>query len=555
MTGRLTEAPDTAPEEAIPPASPRARWVRLRTVPTLVWLLTLFQGALLLVFTFLYPPYLGLDEPQHVDMAFGLTRSLQWPGPGERPLTLGIARTSDLFYGRDSRRFAAPYGEREAIPRGERPSPCSLGGYAPAPPGRLPNQMVQHPPLYYALGAAVLKVAPGECAWPYDRLVWLLRSVSVVLLLPLPLLAWATTRRLAGDGPVAQAAAAMPLTVPAMIRGGASVNNDALLVLLGGVLGLLLAMVLTGDRRLRTAALVGAALAAAMLTKFNGVVFIPVTVAAYAVAWWRGRGPLPWRQLLIAGGVSLLGVWWWLHNRLLYGSFQIDGFGEEAARRIEARGSVGQSHPFKTFWPYFHKWMEARIWSALGIIDRPSLPGTVIRALTLLVLAGVLVALVHGRARGGRAALAVLVAPMILSLAGVGLTTWLYFARTGLPAAIQGRYVHPALLPLFAVVAVGYGGLLGRYRRLLPLLVCALAFVVELLALRVILRSYWVSFRSGDRLADIRAAFEALLAWSPWPAGPTLVPFVLAAALGLAALTAAARLALFRPQIPREGLG
>jgi hypothetical protein len=544
MTGDLAEAQQTAPGEATPSGSPRARWARLRTVPLLVWVLTLFQGALMLTFTLIYPPYLGLDEPQHVDMAFALTRSVEWPGPGERALSLGIARTSGPFYGRGAR-LVGPYLEGEAVPRGARPSLCALGGNAPtATPPALPNQMVQHPPLYYAIEAVVLEVAPDECDWQYDRLVWLLRGVSALLLLPLPLLAWATTRRLAGDGPVAQAAAAMPLLVPGLMRVGASVNNDDLLVLLGGILGLLLAGVVTGDLRRRTAVLVGAVVAAALLTKFNAVVFVPVAVAAYAVAWRRSRGPLPWRQVLIVGGVSLLGAWWWLRNRLLYGSFQLNGLGEEGASRVDARGSLGQSHPFDTFWPLFRRWMEGRFWSALGVIDRPALPGTLIRVLTLLVLAGVLAALIHGRARGGRAGLAVLAAPMLLSIAGVGLSTWLYYARTGLPAAIQGRYLYPAFLPLAAVVAVGYGGLLGRYRRLLPLLVCLLALWVQQLAVRIVMRSFWTPSPSGDRLTDARAAFDALLAWSPWPAAPTLLPFALTAVLGLAVLAAAARATL-----------
>lgn len=545
--GRPPAAPETATEPAEPPASPRPRRAWLRTVPALVWLLTAFQGALLLMFTLLYPPYLGLDEPQHVDMAFALTHSPEWPGPGERLLSLGVARTSDPFYGRATR-LVGPYLEGEAVPRRARPSLCALGGNAPSPtPPHLPNQMVQHPPLYYALGAAVLEVAPGECGWPYDRLVWLLRGVSVLLLLPLPLLVWATTRRLAGDGPLALAAAAAPLAVPGLLRVGASVNNDDLLVLLGGVLGLLLARVVTGDRSHRTALTIGLALAAALLTKFNGVVFVPVVVAAYAVAWLRDRGPLPWRQVLVAGAASGLGAWWWFRNRLLYGSFQPNGFGEEAARRVDARGSLGASHPFDTFWPIFRNWIEQRLWSTLGVIDRPGLPRVVVHALTLALVAGTLAALLHGRARGGRAGLAVLVAPVVLSLAGLLLTTWLYFARTGLPAAIQGRYLYPALLPLFAVVAVGYGGLLGRYRRLLPLGALLLGIGVELLAVRAVMRSFWVPAPSGDRLADVRAALDALVAWSPWPAGPTLVPMALAAALGLVTLVAAVRVARPRP--------
>jgi small subunit ribosomal protein S36 len=538
------------PAEAPSPA--RLAW--LRTVPLLVLVLTLLHGALLAMFTVLYPPYIGPDEPQHVDMAFALTRSVEWPAPGERALSLGVARTSDPFYRRGARRRVGPYLERDAVPRGGRPSLCALGGNAPSPtPPRYPNQMVQHAPLYYAIEAAVLKVAPGECAWPYDRLVWLMRGVSALLLLPLPLLAWATTRRIAGEGPVAQAAAALPLAVPGLIRVGALVNNDDLLILLGALLGLLLAGVVTGDLRRRTAALVGVVLAAALLTKFNAVIFAPVIVAAYAVAWWRGRGPLPWRQLLIVGGLSLLGAWWWLRNLILYGALQPHGWSGWALRDFESHGSIGQSHPFDSFWPVFVRLLERRFWSALGVIDRPELPWIVIRGLTVLLLVGVLAALVHGRARGGRASLAVLAAPAVLAFLALGLWDWLYYARVGLRGGIQGRYTYPALPPLVAVVAVGYGGLLGRFRRLLPLLACVLALGVQLFALRAILRSFWLPSPSGDRLTDLRVAFGALLAWSPWPPAATLAPFVLAAVLGLGAVAVATLVAVRTGAAPAAG--
>jgi hypothetical protein len=97
MRERLTEPSTTVgdqhgtagPSEPAASASPPGRLARLRTVPPLVWVLTLLHGTLLVMFTVLYPPYIGPDEPQHVDMAVALTRSLAWPGPGERALALG----------------------------------------------------------------------------------------------------------------------------------------------------------------------------------------------------------------------------------------------------------------------------------------------------------------------------------------------------------------------------------------------------------------------------------------------------------------------------------
>ena len=60
--------------------------------------------------------------------------------------------------------------------------------------------MPQHPPLYYEAMAGVLRVErwllPGDDLPPLDREIGLLRLANVLLLVPLPLLAWAIVRRL-----------------------------------------------------------------------------------------------------------------------------------------------------------------------------------------------------------------------------------------------------------------------------------------------------------------------------------------------------------------------
>lgn len=79
-------------------------------------------------------------------------------------------------------------------PREDRPSFDALGGAAPDPSGPA-NQMVQHPPLAYWLDALVLRL-PGVGTLAWDLQVWLLRLLGIVLVLPVPFLAWAATRRL-----------------------------------------------------------------------------------------------------------------------------------------------------------------------------------------------------------------------------------------------------------------------------------------------------------------------------------------------------------------------
>jgi hypothetical protein len=149
--------------------------------------------GLLLTFAFLYPPFTGFDETQHVDAVLSIRHGDGWPAPQERELSEGIVAVAT-----PALRAASdlPFSDDELPPRDERPSIAELGVERDSVGQLLPNQITQHPPLYYALQAGVLAVLPGSADWPYDATVGVLRLVSVLLMAPLPLLAWATARAL-----------------------------------------------------------------------------------------------------------------------------------------------------------------------------------------------------------------------------------------------------------------------------------------------------------------------------------------------------------------------
>ncbi len=523
-------APDRQPH---PGAHPRRR----PRIPTLVLAVTALHIALMAMCTVLYPPFTGVDETFHVDMAYAYSQGHGPYPPGGRMLARGI---EVVYGGLTVPPRTGPYSDTPVRPRGQRPSINAAGGDRPAQGYPIPNQMVQHPPLYYLIEAGVLRL-PGVDGLPYDRQVALLRWVSVLLLAPLPLLAWATARRLAGDGPIALTAAVLPVTLPGLSHLGGVVNNDNLLILLVGALMLVLARVLTGDLRARTGALVGLLLGLAMLTKGFALV-LPVPVAAvYLVAGLRHRRQ-PFAGLGVAAVLTAaVGGWWWIRNLVLFGAVQPQGVGPAWERAF-----VGDPRPGGTwlqYGPEFARRLSSRFWGGLGYPDSPALPTWLTGGWLILLIAGVLLGVAFGiGGRWGRAAALTFALPAAFFTGLIfvaGGRAYVYNLR--LPG-IQGRYVYPGLTALAVLFGIGIVRLAGRIGRAVPLLLLAAGVLTQAWAWRLLVSQWWVPTHTvGDWGAMFRGALDGILRWSPWPTVPTVAPFVAVALLALTALGAAVR--------------
>jgi 4-amino-4-deoxy-L-arabinose transferase-like glycosyltransferase len=555
MTPDTSVDDSPAPAPAPPAGSHRAAARRSsRQVPLLVWAVTAVHLALMVMCSLLYPAFSGLDETTHVDLTYAYSDGHGPYPPGGRLLARGI----EVVYGD----FTVPpkagsYSDTPIEPRGERPSIDEAGGDVPAAAYPLPNQMVQHPPLYYYLEAAVL-VVPGVDGLAYDRQVALLRWGSILMLLPLPLLIWATGRRLLGPDSRAPAlASVIPVTMPGLSRLGGSVNNDNLLILLTALLTFVLVGVLRGDLRRRTGALAGLLLGLTMLTKGLALVLPLFVAAVYAVAWLRTRP----RPSLLAGALPLglaavvsaaVGGWWWLRNVILFGAVQPSGLGEEWTRRIE--GAPRPGFGWSGFVPEWIERFSMRFWGGIGYPDAPILPKWLTAAwlvfLLLAALAGVAVGI---GGRKGRLAAATLLLPAV-GLAGlIFYGSGAEYVYNGRLPGIQGRYVYPALPALAVLFALGLTRVTGRAARVLPLLVLGAGLVTQALAWRLILADWWLPERYGeaDPGTQLRGALDGVERWSPWPAWMTLLPFGAVMVLSLVALVLAA-LAVRRAATPPE---
>jgi 4-amino-4-deoxy-L-arabinose transferase-like glycosyltransferase len=520
---------------------------RLADVPRTVWLVTALWGSLLIGASLVWPMTYGYDEPQHIDMAYVYSASpFHFYGPGELLPTKANIGMQSLQPGYPPRR---PFGATPTPPRGERPSFAELGGHQPSQHSQ-PNQMVQHPPLYYWTAAVVLRL-PGVSHLAWDLQVWLMRLLSVLYLLPVPALCWATARRLlaAEDDPdrgthLAVLAAVVPLTVPNLIRDGSSVTNDSLLILATSVLLYLLSRVLTGDLSRRTATWVAASLAVALLTKGFALVLPPVVLAAYLARAYQLRarrpadGTSPVRAVAtplgIAAAGGVVGGLWWLRNLIEFHAVQPDGFGPGYQEVLF--GPPDNRGALRPFVSGFTRAFAKRLWGGIGLADDPSPGPVIVYGWLVAVLLGLIAAFVVRACRGDRARFAVLLSSIVVTTGLVAAGSYHDFRRwSDAIRGAQGRYLYHLIVVVAAVAAIGWvRAVPPRGRRVLVPAVLLAAVATNAVAWLMLLRS-WYAPGSGLGL-------RALLDRAPVPAAVTVaLVAVLPAALTVLAMTGVIR--------------
>ncbi|MFD7022219.1 DUF2142 domain-containing protein [Promicromonospora sukumoe] len=489
----------------------------------------------------LTPVFRAPDEPQHVNSVLRLAYGGGWPPAGEAPISSVVDRARQqaaLDTDVPGRPFDRPdhgaFVDVAPVPDDERVrvdadgvrSPASADVRAGADEPDVVDQMTQHPPLYYAVGAAALRaVGLAEARWDVQLLA--LRLMDALFLLPVPLLAAAAVRRLTGSRAAALVAASFTLFVPQVGHILGSVTNDSLAVLSGAVATFACVLVVRGDLRARTAVGLGAAVGIGLLTKVMAVFALPMVVAAYLLApGARGRRAT---GALIAGGVAFaVGGWWWLRNLLVYGVVQPVGIpqrfepGEHQGTWYFLRTAVTQLT--RSFFGNFG-WLEVRI------------PDPVFWSASSAVAALVVVALV--RRRDVRRALSVvLLLPAGLWL-GVLVNAWPEYAETGVIVAVQGRYLFAGLAGLATGAALGAFALLGpRLGRAVPWVVAA-GCTAAVAGLAYGFRGFYQG--SGQSVADAAARWAG---WCPLTGAQLVLVGVVVAAVGVAAVGVAALVAV-----------
>ena len=493
--------------------------------------MTVLWAGLLVGWLQLTPLYRAADEPTHVDLVLRLADGGSYAAPGSLQVHPRVRASFPLAGLSSAERpelaalYPLPYASTDVpardVPFDELPSDPAL------PP--FPNQMTQHPPLYYLLLAGSTHLLPGFGDWSFPHQVAGLRLVSALLLLPLPVLAAACARRLGAPGAVQLTAALLPLAVPQLAHVGGSVNNDALLVLLGAAAALPLVQVSRGDVSRRTAVAVGLLLGLALLTKAWAVGLLAWAALAYGLAVLpaarRGRALT---SGLLAGGLAMVvGGWWWVANVVRFGALQPQGMDLLPARDLEP--------DLWAFTTGMLTRLTASTWGNFGWLEVQVAEQVRVAAALVVVLGLSLAVARRSEPAGARTAMAVALAALCVQFAVVYQQSLKNYLRGGYFAGLQGRYLFSFVAVVAALVAVGLCGLLPERRRhLAPRL--ALASVVLLQAVGVLtsLRGFW--WPSGEGL---RRALAIQAAWAPYGRGTTVlvVLVVCGSAAALLALT------------------
>jgi hypothetical protein len=405
-----------------------------------------------------------------------------------------------------------------------------------------------HPPLYYALVAAPLRlgVVSGRPVLGFVAarlLTVLLGAAGIVAVAALALVL--SPRR----PQLALAAAAVGPLLPSFVHLSGLVHNDALGFTTATVTLAVAALVLVrGPNAWRLAALATAA-AAAALTRASGLPFAALAVLAAGLApLIHSRRPPVARVVtaaawsaLVACAVLVAAGWFYLRNRVLYGdlggtaeNLRLFGYGER--RTILNVLSSGR------FWSgvYDQLWgrMAGSQFLAKGTL---AWPGRLLGAVVVagLALGGVRVARSRRLAASssGRAGSTGLLVAWLLVLATVPLMMVAlagYVAEGGGPHA---RYLYPGLSAISLVAAVGLAELPGRHRSF-PIL----AVLAGQVGLNLLL---WATFLSRTKVGRPSlgvAIGQGMRATSGLPANLVVPVAVLLLAVALAMVARALRI-------------
>lgn len=483
--------------------------VRLRSLARPLAALTALNVALLLVWSVMVPTFRGADEHVHHDFVRYLTGTWSYPefdGLAVSRRTLAALGVSPVIPA-----HAPPAPAAAAPPRAERPGWADLGPDVRDGP---PNQMPQHPPLYYESAGAALRVLDGDGALPLDLAVWLLRLLNLITMAPLPWLAADIARRYTRSIPTVLTAATGVLAVPQLTHVGATVSNDPLMILFGSLTLAGAARLATGDRRWWVAVGTGVAAGLGLFTKGFAVPLVPAVALACVLPPTRRHA---WGTLARAAGVAViafvLGGWWWIRNVLEYQTPQPG---------VRLRSKVPDVElDLARFAGDFTERLLGSFWGNFGWREA-HLPIGISYAMTAAVVVLVGVACWRAWSRVMLALPALAAAAMVLS------SGWGAFKKTGVSYATQGRYLFAGIVGVSVLVALGVTRVLPRGGRRAPLVGVAVALTLQGVGLVICAHRYW----GGAGIERIRA----LIRFSPLPGPVTAGFWLLLAVAALAAL-------------------
>ncbi|MFV0533336.1 MAG: DUF2142 domain-containing protein [Cumulibacter sp.] len=417
-------------EVSLPRATRGEKWALAAITATFVSLVA-FRAALA-------PMFDAPDEPLHFNSAVRLIDGGGWPEAGEAKAADWIlAATAEAGMPKDAR---STVGElRDLHP-----------GYSGL------DQMTQHPPVYYAYIAAVLTVFDYE-DMGVDEAVLVARLAGLIFALPLPLAAWDSVRRLTRSSRAGLVAAASLLAVPQLAHIMGSVSNDSMAVGFSALVVWLGIRIMTGDTSWITTGGIGLALALVLTSK--GTALPLVAFVAVVVLFWPRLLSLRQRvwRTIAAMALGAIGGAWWLRNLIVFGAIQPNSTLYDTLPWADGTGPSTLE-----FSEYAWSRISRSFWGNFGWLAHP-MPGAVTDTLTVVCCA-VIVGYAYRRSSARIPAL-VLTATVAVLFVALMARTWSGYARTHLPAGLQGRYFFVVIIALIALSAIAWRNLVPAAER------------------------------------------------------------------------------------------
>ncbi|MGY2897670.1 hypothetical protein ACVKXF_000282 [Curtobacterium sp. PvP017] len=460
----------------------RREWIVLGTT-TVAWL------GLLLSFALLTPAFGAPDEPAHVDAAFRLALGLGWPHGGEMHYLAAVRQIVE-----------------HPVPAVDRPTVDAL---LAAVPGDSPaiDPMSQNPPTYWLVAAGILRLIRfGAHDWATSVLV--LRLFDVALVTALPVLVWATVRRVTRSPRTALVAPLLLFAVPQLAQVAAGVTSWAPMILLGAVLVWLSMRVLTGDRSWWTTAGLAVAVTGLAAISALGLLAVPFVVLVFVLARDQRtasdqrtatdqRDQRPWRRSALHAGVVVVAAaavsgWWWVRTLLVSGTLLPDALRGVTTVQPYPSGGANPGAFAGRQWDG----LTASFFGDFGANQWP-LPPMVIDALAIVGL--VALGWSYARRGAGRRVMTIaLVWPALVVVATLAYN-WRNYLGTHQGNGLQGRFLFVAVVALVLSQAVAWRALVVRpeLRRRLARIAAVGSFAIALYGIGIAYRGAWenVQFR------------------------------------------------------------
>lgn len=457
---------------------------------------TVLLGGLMMIWTLVAPAYRAADEPMHVSTVMRLAQTGTYPPAGRALMNPAVlaSYTWVKYFGYSGRKATTERPAKLSHP----PSMQQLSGKDVKRPKPAVDQMTQHPPAYYLILAASVRLLHLERSSP-NSLILGLRLISCLFLLPIPYLCFVLARRMGLNSAVAASSAFLPSAWMQFVHVAATVSNGALLILASSVALLLLVSVAQGDASARRAVLVGLTVSVALLTKGFALALLPLIPLAYVLARRHCGIASAIRGLAVSSAVSLLGLWWWILNLIRYGTLQPKGMGPIAPEI--------SNPPSADVWVVgFAKIFMRTSWVALGWAEGSPPPWLYIGLSGLFILMLAVGSWAFRRQFGNLAIMHLIwLGALLVVIAG----SFPEFERSGQVRAAQGRYVQVAVVAFAVLAAAGlskwFHGMSAT-----PLLV----LVFSAIGISYGIYHFWVP---ADGAGDILGRVDSMLSW--WPAG------------------------------------